>query len=264
MKKLIAMLIITAMLGALASCGKTEDPAGTSGSSSESADEMPETQPDPLAPTEAEEEAETDAPAEAETEAVSYAPADTEQVDPLGTGAFSLDEDGAVVFADDAAAESDRTLIAAAQTLFESACQTEFSYTVGCPYEVDSTRTITVGDFGWMYYLITTPGVTSVDDVLADYHKVFSSSHPNSALDSLYVDGEEGVYALCGGRGADIYYSGSKVTQVESRSDSEIVFNVENYYDGTDWGDDAYTETATFSMVLEDGVWRADQFVLPY
>lgn len=264
MKKIMTMLIITAMLSAAAvSCGKTEDPAGASGAETEttSAQEL-ETQPDPLAPTEAEEAPETEAPAEEVTEAMSVSESDV-QVDPLGAGSFELDESGAVVFVDDAAAESDRTLIAAAQSLFDSACRIEFSYTVGCPYSYDSEKTIT-GNFDWQYYFVTDPAITSVSDVLADYHKVFSQNHDDSDVRALYLDGDDGVYALCGGRGSDIYYAGSKITTVNSRSDSEITFTVENYYDGTDWGDPAYTETDTFSMVLEDGAWRADQFVLPY
>ena len=60
------------------------------------------------------------------------------------------------------------------------------------------------------------------------------------------------------------YYSASKITDIQSKTDDEIFFTVENYYDGSDFGDDSYSETDTFSMVLENGTWKAGQFTLPY
>lgn len=264
MKKFLAIITMTAMLCTLAACGNNEDPANTESKPIEEQSQEAETQPDPLAPTEeAEQPEETEPEAETEAPETEEVTEDEGQPDPLDSSAFSLDENGALIFTEDAAAESDRTLIAAAQSLFESACRTEFTFTVGCAYPIDSDEYIS-NEFDWKYYLVTVPGINSIDDVLADYHTVFSSAHDDTFVREMYTEADGKVYELPGGRGADIYYSGSKVTQVESRGDNEITFSVENYYDGTDWGESAYTEYDTFSMVFEDGAWRADQFNMPY
>ena len=42
-------------------------------------------------------------------------------------------------------------------------------------------------------------------------------------------------------------------------------FNELYSYDGSDFGDESYTQTDEFSVVIEDGnVWKAGRFVLPY
>ena len=80
----------------------------------------------------------------------------------------------------------------------------------------------------------------------------------------LYLEKDGSLYALGGNRGANIYYSSSKITSIISKSDDEIVFSVDNFYDGSDFGEESYTETDNFSVVIEDGVWKAGEFVLPY
>ena len=185
------------------------------------------------------------------------------QADPLGGGAFTYNEDGAVVFEADKDKVDDRTLIAAAQALFESACNTQMSFTVGCPFDVDYND-IAQNDMGWSFYRITDSKIKTFSDMEKEYYKVFSSRYPCAELSKLYLEKDGSLYALCGNRGGNIFYSSSKVTEIKSKSDDEIVFSVDNFYDGSDYGDESYTETDDFSVVIENGVWKAGQFVLPY
>ena len=136
-------------------------------------------------------------------------------------------------------------------------------FTVGCPFETDNNDYIE-NDLSWRFYRITDSKIHSFSDVMNEYHKVFSDSHANE-LASLYMDKNGSAYALCGNRGGNIYYSSSKVTEIKSKSDNEIVFTVENYYDGDDYGQAPYTETDEFSVVIgSDNVWKAGKFNLPY
>lgn len=154
-------------------------------------------------------------------------------------------------------------LMAAAQALYESACQTQWNFTVGCPYSVDMDNYIE-NEFGWQFHLINDGVTTSLADVESDYYKVFSDRYPNP-LSEVYCDGTDGVYALGAERGMNIFYAYSQVTSIDSRSGDEIFFTVVSHYDGSDRTGEAYDESQTFSAVIgEDGVWRAGQFTLPY
>lgn len=176
---------------------------------------------------------------------------------------YTFDEHGAVVL-DTSKEHSDETLISAAQALFESACRTEWSYTVGCPYEVDY-NTYIENEFEWQFYKITDSNITSFADIEADYYKVFSSDYPNKLAD-LYKEKDGAVYALCGERGSDLYYVESVITGISEKTDSTITFTVENHYSGTDFtGEEPYSETEEFTVVIyDDGTWRAGEFNLPY
>ena len=44
----------------------------------------------------------------------------------------------------------------------------------------------------------------------------------------------------------------------------EALGSAYSYINGSDFGDESYSETDTFSMVLEDGIWKAGKFTLPY
>ncbi|MCC8136161.1 MAG: hypothetical protein LIO40_05775 [Ruminococcus sp.] len=159
---------------------------------------------------------------------------------------------------------SDAELIAEGQAFFETACETDWSFHVGCPYTLDYSSTAE-NSLGWQFYLITDEGVNSLADVIADYNEVFSESYAND-LSEIFLESGGRVYALDGERGADIYYTGSEVVAITERSDSGITFSVENSYSGDDYtGENPYTETVEFSVeILEDGTWRAVQFTLPY
>lgn len=275
---LSAFIAFSAALCLSAGCGKKASIASSTLSSETptapvSAAEEIITQSAPLAPT-------TEAPQQQDTTAVVSGSAgsvettnsqstetDTEeeqQLDPLANSAFSYDESGAVVLKKDISELDEAELLSAGQALFQSACRTEWSYTVGCPYELDNDDFIE-NDFGWQYHRIITPGISSYSDVLRDYHKVFSDTHEGQLAD-LYIEKDGAVYALSAARGQDLYYTASKVTSVKERNMNEIVFSVESFYSGSDMSPDTPTsKTNDFSAVIgSDNKLYAGQFVLPY
>ena len=275
---LSAFIAFSAVLCLSAGCGKKASIASSTLSSETptapvSAAEEIITQSDPLAPT-------TETPQQQETTAVvsgaagsvettnsqstETATEEEQQLDPLANSAFSYDESGAVVLKKDISELDEAELLSAGQALFQSACRTEWSYTVGCPYELDNDDFIE-NDFGWQYHRIITPGISSYSDVLRDYHKVFSDTHEDQLAD-LYIEKDGAVYALSAARGQDLYYTASKVTSVKERNMNEIVFSVESFYSGSDMSPDTPTsKTNDFSAVIgSDNKLYAGQFVLPY
>lgn len=189
---------------------------------------------------------------------------DFSEPDPLGGGAFSYDKDGALQFTEEIQTDNDRLLISAAQALFESACRFQWIFTVGCPYEIDTDSVVENG-FGWKYYRITDENVHSFADIENFYYGVFSERYPNEDLKMLYLEYEGNVYALNGQREMNVYYSVSKIIDIQSRTDDEIFFTVENHYEGTDASpDESYSEKETFSMVIANDKIRVGQFRLPY
>ena len=260
---LSAFIAFSAVLCLSAGCGKKASIASSTLSSETptapvSAAEEIITQSDPLAPT-------TEAPQQQETTAVvsgaagsvettnsqstETATEEEQQLDPLANSAFSYDESGAVVLKKDISELDEAELLSAGQALFQSACRTEWSYTVGCPYELDNDDFIE-NDFGWQYHRIITPGISSYSDVLRDYHKVFSDTHEDQLAD-LYIEKDGAVYALSAARGQDLYYTASKVTSVKERNMNEIVFSVESFYSGSDMSPDTPTsKTNDFSAVI--------------
>lgn len=275
---LSAFIAFSAVLCLSAGCGKKASIASSTLSSETptapvSAAEEIITQSAPLAPT-------TEAPQQQETTAVvsgaagsvettnsqstETATEEEQQLDPLANSAFSYDESGAVVLKKDISELDEAELLSAGQALFQSACRTEWSYTVGCPYELDNDDFIE-NDFGWQYHRIITPGISSYSDVLRDYHKVFSDTHEDQLAD-LYIEKDGAVYALSAARGQDLYYTASKVTSVKERNMNEIVFSVESFYSGSDMSPDTPTsKTNDFSAVIgSDNKLYAGQFVLPY
>lgn len=207
----------------------------------------------------------TDTSSSSSEESGSSVTDDTSQQQPEATepASYSFDEYGAVIVENEKD-YSDTELLDAAQALFDSACEVEWKYTVGCPYEVDY-ETYIENEFEWQFYKIKSPEITSLADIETDYYRVFSSEYPNK-LSELYKESDGAVYALCGERGKDLYYVDSKITGVSERSDKEITFTVENHYSGNDFtGEEPYSETDTFSVVIyEDGTWRAGEFNLPF
>ena len=279
MKRYIACAAAAfALLSAFSGCGKSSSSNSESLKGADFQTEVGTLQPDPLASSTTESSAEkvTSATSEPETGEETAEADDSHnagkdadekaaalnEVDPLGGGAFSFDENGAVVFEDYEDAE-ERTLMAAAEKLFQSACDTEWKFKFSMPFETDNNSYIE-NEFGWRFYLVTTPGINSLADVENEYNKVFSSKYPNT-LSENYVEKDGRVYGFSGGRGADIFYSASKVTAVKSITPDEIFFTVTNYYDGSDRDANApYQEEADFSAVIdENGVWHAGVFKLP-
>jgi len=180
------------------------------------------------------------------------------------TALFEYNNDGAIAFSEPAAEQSDSDLIAAGQALFRSACETDWSFTVGSPYELDMGQYVE-NKYGWQFYLVTTPGKNSIADIEKDYYKVFSDRYP-TALSEVFMEEGGHVYSLNGERGINNYYQYSQITGITSRTDDEIFFNVKNYFDGTPYGGpEPYVEEDEFSAVIgSDGVWKAGKFRLPY
>ncbi|MDE5860700.1 MAG: hypothetical protein K2H28_00720 [Ruminococcus sp.] len=209
-------------------------------------------------------ETNTDTTAETVATITETLPVET-QPDPLGAGAFAYDEDGAVQFSAETESNDDQTLISAGQALFESACQTEWNFTVGCPYAINDGRVIK-NDYDWVYYQITDEKIHTLNDVKNDYYNVFSDRYPHEDLDMLYTERDGNVYAMNGKREMNAYYSMSRITGIESRTNDEIFFTVEHQFEGTDQNPNApYSENDTFSVVISpDGKWKAGKFRLPY
>ena len=257
MKKYILTAISAAMLCGLCSCGDKV--------TSESAGQKPtESATKAALTTEAATDAEAVTTAEATTEAATSATAVQPASAPEGAdlSVFHNNGSGAIVFDAPAGDQSEATLIAAAQALYESAHETSLKFSIGCPYPYDSENYVE-GSYGWQYYLVTQSGINSVADVKADYHRVFSDKYPDH-LDETYLDSNGRVYCLCGERGTNIYYVKSEVISLDGKNDDELFFTVRDYYDGSDWGESATTEDRTFSAVIDaDGTWRAGAFTLP-
>ena len=273
MKKIIALLSVCMVISSVSCAAKQTESSQNSEQSAAVTDVQEATeQPDPLAPentrtttsavSTATTTAVTTSVSASDTRSAVTTQAVTEQPDPQGAGIFSYDDSGAIVFDKPEEKQDDAVLMSAAQKLFESACQTYWKFLVNCPYSLDYSSYVE-NDFKWQFYKITDPDIHSLADVERDYCKVFSERYPNSLSDN-YRESNGAVYALNGERGAHLYYSASKITDIQSKTDDEIFFTVENYYDGSDFGDDSYSETDTFSMVLENGTWKAGQFTLPY
>lgn len=177
---------------------------------------------------------------------------------------FEYNSDGAVSFNEPAEEQSDDELIEAGQALFRSACETDWSFTVGSPYELNMNKYLE-NQFGWKFYLVTTPGRNSIADVEKDYYKVFSDRYP-TALSEVFMEDGSHVYALNGERGINNYYQYSQITEITSRTKDEVFFNVRNYYDDSAYGGPGpYEQDEEFSAVIgSDGVWKAGKFRLPY
>ena len=266
MKRTIAMLSALILAACAASCnektGKADhsDVSTAAASTTEAATEA-ETESDA---TEA--AASTKKAAETQTQSVTTAAASVTTAAQSGSSDanFTYDANGAVQFKEDSAEADDQTLMAAAQALYESACKTQWYFTVGSPYELDMNDYIE-NQYNWQFYRIKDANITSMADIRADYHKVFSDRYPDE-LDLLYMEKDGHVYALAGSRGANIFYGYSKITDIRSKGEDEIFFTVTNYYDETDFGgENSYSEEEEFSVVIDsEGVWRAGKFRLPY
>ncbi|MCI1268343.1 MAG: hypothetical protein LKG21_00385 [Ruminococcus sp.] len=187
----------------------------------------------------------------------------SEQPIDVGTD-FKLDNNGAVVL-DNEKKNDDEVKIEAAQVMFKLACDTEWKYNVGCPYKISPDCYIE-NNFKWKYYEVTDTSVKTLDDVKKDYYKVFSDKYNRGdELNDLYIEKNGKLYALSGERGSNIYYKDSKITGIQSKSDDEIVFTVENHYTGDDFNNSKpTTETTDFSVVIKDGAWRVGEFTMPY
>lgn len=263
-KNVFAVIIMCTLL--LCACGDKKQDSEISENVSTSADSSVEHQPqnEPTDKAILNQTTATETPekvTESQTETTTVNNINTEVTESTES-VFEVDENGAVIMeAGDNTDES--VLLLAGQTLYEQACVTEFRFHVGCPYSIDYNVQVE-NQYGWPYYLVTESGYDSIADVENDYYKVFAEEYGND-LSELYIEQDGKLYALDGARGSNIFYDSSKVVSIVEQSDSEIVFEVENYYTGNDLSPDTpTTETERFSVVIKDGEWRVGDFYLPY
>lgn len=270
MKKYILTAVAAAMLCGLCSCGdKTSAPESTE----------PTAEAVTTSAATTTETTSAAATAAAATTAATAAAASTPAAPPIeldhtpegaDLSAFHYNEDGAVVFDKPVEEQSDATLMAAAQALFQSAHEFNSSFATGAfPYTFDTNgESVTKADiFGndVEYFPITDERIHSIDDIIADYHKVFSSKYDyNMIIDTCFTEEGGKVYCTCGNRGLDIEYVGSEITSYNGTDGDEMKFTVCNHYDGTPFGDDSADYDHDFTMVNDsDGVWRAGMFIQP-
>ena len=273
MKKYILTVIATAMLCGLCSCGdKTSDSDSTAPTTKAATTSASTT-------AEVTDAAATTATAAAATTAATAAAASTPAAPPIeldyspegaDLSAFHYNEDGAVVFDKPVEEQSDATLMAAAQALFQSAYKVNTPFAMGSfPYDIDTNgESVTKTDYFGnesTYFLIKDERITSIDDIIADYRKVFSDKYNyNIIIDTCFTEEGGRVYCTSGGRGSDIEYVGSEITGYNGTDGDEMKFTVCNHYDGTQWGGSTADYDHDFTMVNDaDGVWRAGVFIQP-
>ncbi len=246
MKRIYGIIAAMAVMLTATACDKKKDKENSSSESSSMVTTTAES--GDISTTATENTDETEAVTESTTEASTEAE----------TEGFTMPED-IPAFEE----QLDANVIAAAQQLFERACETEWNFTVGSPYTLDTSEYFS-NKYGWQFYLITDEGVNSLDDVRADYHNVFSEDYKDT-LDELYMEQGGRVYCLNAARGSDIFYESSEVVEITGRDEGEIRFKVIDSYNGASFGGEAYTEEREFVIVKEyDGKWRVSEFKLPY
>lgn len=246
----IAAAVMAVLLLAMAGCGEKKQP--------ESAPEEGNTPATENVQNSAENPAEDmtsagDVPAESTTDAGEKATSSAEE------GA----EDSGVQEEHQASDElSDEEILEAAESLYQSACETEWSFTVGSPFAIN-TANFVENSYGWQFFLVTEEGVSSMDDVYREYHKIFAEEYADH-LGELYMEKNGRVYCLNGARGSDIFYSHSEITSIRKKTEGRVEMTVTDFYDGTDFGEEPYSIDRDFVMVNTGEGWRAAEFTLPY
>ena len=144
-----------------------------------------------------------------------------------------------------------------AQELYETAAKTMFQYCCTSQmFQYDFSDSNQPN-----YYHIT--DYDTIADATEPYYEVFSRKSHSGDFDSLLLEADGKLYGLAGDRGSDITYQGATVTALESATEDTLTFTVALTYTGTD-GEDTTTKNDSFSLYLEDGVWKVDTFTLPY
>ena len=144
-----------------------------------------------------------------------------------------------------------------AQELYETAAKTMFQYCCTSQmFQYDFSDSNQPN-----YYHIT--DYDTIADATEPYYEVFSRKSHSGDFDSLLLEADGKLYGLAGDRGSDITYQGATVTALESATEDTLTFTVALTYTGTD-GEDTTTKNDSFSLHLEDGVWKVDTFTLPY
>ncbi|MBR3283421.1 MAG: hypothetical protein IKI56_09035 [Ruminococcus sp.] len=119
------------------------------------------------------------------------------------------------------------------------------------------------GNSGWLIY-----NVNSIEEINDMYHEFFSDRYPeNDIRNSGMLFEENGnVYLRPVGKGSNILFRSTEVSEVLYQSDDEIFFIVDNNYDDLDFdGTAKWTEKTLFSVVVQpDGSWKVGKFTVPY
>ena len=101
---------------------------------------------------------------------------------------FLIAAEGGIVFPNPIEDTDDSALIAGAQKLFEQACETEWNFTVGSPYEVDQSVTVK-NSYGWDCYLVISDGITSLAKITKII--IWRKSLPNTTADYIVSAAKE-------------------------------------------------------------------------
>lgn len=163
------------------------------------------------------------------------------------------------------ASEENRMLISRAQLMFETACRYHWEYHTGMPFESDNETVLR--DDNTHGQRIIDPYIKTVQDVVDSYLSIFSDRYGNQNFIYDYFFEKDGyVYKMIAGRGGNIFYLTSLITEVQRIEDDEIFFTIEHYYDPEieQYGTGKAVVTETFSVVVQpDGSWRVGMFNLP-
>lgn len=134
---------------------------------------------------------------------------------------------------------------------------------------------------GNTYYKVTDERFATYDDFQAYLEQYFTKDFVSSEIlaekNIQFVKGDDGaLYFLGGGRGSNIFYAGH-VFKLDRQTDKEIdltatayystgdsAYNGEVFYVAPENADEFSTTDYHFVMLLEDGEWKFDDFVLFY
>lgn len=169
-------------------------------------------------------------------------------------------------FATETAGFTESDWIAWANGMYQRACTLEFESSMGMNLQYDTSSSIQVN--GMEYYLCT--NCASIEEASAEYYSFFTKEGRENAFSGFLAEQDGALYVCPLGRGSDIYYKDSCVVSLDRIEEGKIVFSVDDYYYtdayfDSDGADDSYTtQKNEFSVVFEDGVWKVEEFYLPY
>ena len=158
--------------------------------------------------------------------------------------------------------DHDAELIAQATELYDRACAKYWEYTFGDPFTLDNDD-VYIDDRGWHFTRIADESIQSRSDIYNGFYEVFASRYLyDDILYDRYIEHDGKFYSASVGRGSNIFYTGSEITDVKSIEGDEITFTVVSTYEDPGTGE-SETRTSVFSMVDENGTWKAGRFEIP-